>query len=257
MKCEKNLMIIRGPNNLRCNPHINPQIEFICVLKGKMEVKVEHDSFNLQNNEMVLVLPYQIHQFIPDNNCIARVFLFSAKMLEEIFPNYKQIQLSDNKFTLSKEALDYVEYIVDSEKVVYSIYSEKSVFYCLVNQCMKNSTFIESKLATSDTFSKSINYILEHYNEKISLKLVSKNVGISSNTLSKTIKKYSEITFSQLITNIRLEHAKVMLLESEKTITDIAYDSGFGSLRSFNRAFSEAFHCTPNQYRHAITINTN
>ena len=43
--------------------------------------------------------------------------------------------------------------------------------------------------------------------------------------------------------------AETLLRKTKYSVTEIAEMSGFGSIRSFNRAFSEHFHLSPTEYR--------
>ena len=47
----------------------------------------------------------------------------------------------------------------------------------------------------------------------------------------------------------RLEYSRNMLEETDKTVTEICLEAGFGSQRSFNRVFQEEQHMTPLEYR--------
>ncbi|MBQ6614418.1 MAG: AraC family transcriptional regulator, partial [Clostridia bacterium] len=55
-------------------------------------------------------------------------------------------------------------------------------------------------------------------------------------------------TFTKFITLMRIEDAKKML-RGNKSITDIAFDCGFGSMRSFNHIFKAETSITPSEYR--------
>jgi transcriptional regulator GlxA family with amidase domain len=48
---------------------------------------------------------------------------------------------------------------------------------------------------------------------------------------------------------MRIERAKTLLRRSEKSITEIAYETGFGSIHYFSRYFKESVGITPNEYR--------
>lgn len=59
------------------------------------------------------------------------------------------------------------------------------------------------------------------------------------------------ITFNTFINNIRLEKAKLMLKKNDMTVTEIAFECGFGSIRSMNRIFLKQLGCSPTEYRKA------
>jgi AraC-like DNA-binding protein len=48
---------------------------------------------------------------------------------------------------------------------------------------------------------------------------------------------------------MRVKRAENLLLNPERSITEIALDAGFESIATFNRAFKEIKHCTPSEYK--------
>jgi AraC-like DNA-binding protein len=57
------------------------------------------------------------------------------------------------------------------------------------------------------------------------------------------------VTPHQYLLRARLRRAAVRLVSEEKKIAEIAFDSGFGDLSNFNRAFRNEFGMTPRMYR--------
>jgi len=59
-------------------------------------------------------------------------------------------------------------------------------------------------------------------------------------------------TFYDYINGLRIEYAKTLLADSSRCIEDIAFDSGFNSIRSFHRVFLTVNGVTPQKYREYI-----
>ena len=97
-----------------------------------------------------------------------------------------------------------------------------------------------------------INYIISHSSEALSLKQIASQFSISHWHLSKTFAAYTGLNFIEYVNNIRLREACFLLINSDKTITDIALDTGFNSLTSFERVFKSFYAITPKAYRKAI-----
>ena len=57
------------------------------------------------------------------------------------------------------------------------------------------------------------------------------------------------MNFNNYLNSIRINHACDLLNESNKKIADISEETGFGSIRSFNRAFKSVMNMTPAEYR--------
>ena len=79
---------------------------------------------------------------------------------------------------------------------------------------------------------------------------LAKRIGTSEHVLSKIVNQYYGFSVNRLINHHRIEEAKQELTEMpSKSITDVAYDAGFSSLTTFNRAFQKHVGCNATLYR--------
>lgn len=73
--------------------------------------------------------------------------------------------------------------------------------------------------------------------------------GKSREHISRCIKKHLGITASRYINDLRLSYAASQLINSDKKITDICFESGFYSVSWFNKQFYEKYGYSPNEFR--------
>ncbi|MDR1974469.1 MAG: AraC family transcriptional regulator [Bacteroidales bacterium] len=95
-------------------------------------------------------------------------------------------------------------------------------------------------------------YINKHYNERISLPELAKEVAMSDSTLSHFFKKHTRRNLVDYITDIRIGHATKMLLDTTYSIGEISCACGFNNISYFNRIFKRARGITPSEYRESI-----
>jgi len=81
-----------------------------------------------------------------------------------------------------------------------------------------------------------------------SIEQVSEHVGMSSRTLTRRLAE-SNITFRDLIKKIQEELSKDLLLNTSRSIGEIAFQTGFSEQSSFNRAFKRWTNQSPVQFR--------
>ena len=101
----------------------------------------------------------------------------------------------------------------------------------------------------SEVFSAVLTYINDHYKEEISLDTVADFSGFSRYYFSRSFRHQTGYSFKEYLCRKRLEAAMDLLTRTTRPIRDVAAESGFGSVATFNRLFRESKGCTPSQYR--------
>ncbi len=74
-------------------------------------------------------------------------------------------------------------------------------------------------------------------------------LSVSKSTLLRTVKKHSSVSVNQFIRDIRLEHAKNKLEESELSISEIAFQTGFSSPSYFIKCYKDKYGSSPGEHR--------
>ncbi|HSP43910.1 MAG TPA: helix-turn-helix domain-containing protein [Luteolibacter sp.] len=85
--------------------------------------------------------------------------------------------------------------------------------------------------------------------EDLNLKSVARACGVSEGHLSRLFHHATGLTFREYLTQVRVEHAKALILQSGRGITEIAYESGFQSLSQFHRVFRKVYGTKPGRLR--------
>lgn len=101
----------------------------------------------------------------------------------------------------------------------------------------------------SQTIQKAERYIRAHYTNAISLEDVAAEVGLSSNYFSKLFKQQLNVGFSTYLTNIRLETAQKLLIETNLSIKAIAERIGYPDEKYLQKLFKKQIGVTPSEYR--------
>ena len=101
-----------------------------------------------------------------------------------------------------------------------------------------------------------VNFIRANYSEDISRDNIAFAIGVSPEYLSRIFNSRMKMTIIDFITETRIDASMTMLESTDKTIIEIAFSSGFNSLRTFNRAFLRRKGVSPTQYRQQHRVNT-
>ncbi|MBE7042537.1 MAG: helix-turn-helix transcriptional regulator, partial [Ruminococcaceae bacterium] len=129
------------------------------------------------------------------------------------------------------------------------IFCTKALIYLAFSQLLQIGRLISVNSPLDDTFRKAVLYIMEHYKENLTLKRVSTAVGVTPVHLSRMFGQKTDFCFTELVNIVRLQEACYLLQNSTLSVSNIAFEAGFGSIRNFNRIFEKFFHSTPKQFR--------
>ena len=92
-------------------------------------------------------------------------------------------------------------------------------------------------------------FINDNYHNKIKLDDVSGLVSMTNVSFNRFMKKRTGKTFIEYLNDIRISHASMKLIESDHSISEVAFQCGFNNIANFNRVFKKIKNCTPSDYR--------
>jgi len=94
-----------------------------------------------------------------------------------------------------------------------------------------------------------IDYICQHFGSKLSVDSLADACNISVSALERRFKKHLNKTPHQYINEVRLDNARQILLETDKSVGSIALETGFADHSHFTRAYTRKFGVTPRAER--------
>jgi len=157
---------------------------------------------------------------------------FSNNCLEDILPLLEQCKQAKSleRLTLLLKVLDRLNNAQTTEISSY------------VPQGLSESNNIVIK--------KAVQYIVKHAtDEDLVIQHVLDHVNMSRATFSRHFQKVLGLSFTQFLQSIRLEKARNLLVSSDKSITEIAFESGFSNLSHFNKIFKKRWSMSPRDLR--------
>jgi AraC-like DNA-binding protein len=103
--------------------------------------------------------------------------------------------------------------------------------------------------ARQQAMSEAMRYLLAHFRSTIRLDEVLRLTGMSKATFARQFKRHSGRTFSEFVARLRLQSACRELVETDRSILEIALSCGFNEVSFFNRLFRRVLSCCPTEYR--------
>jgi AraC-like DNA-binding protein len=99
------------------------------------------------------------------------------------------------------------------------------------------------------SISKAMRHLIAHFREEVRLEDILVLTDLSRPTFARQFKKHAGRTMSEFLNHLRLQAACRELLESNRSVLEIALSCGFTQISFFNRLFRRLQKCSPTEYR--------
>lgn len=139
------------------------------------------------------------------------------------------------------------QYLTDITQI--TSFEELHIWLARVIDQFINLIFDSNEVKHQDTLLKSIRYMKEHLDKKVTLDEVAEYVGFSPTYFSKVFSEEFKETFSTFMTRLRIERAKELLLVDDMQIGAISASVGFEDQSYFTNVFRKNVGVTPARFR--------
>lgn len=237
-------------NRLEYFAHRHREIELVFMLDGYSNVVVDGISYQLTKGDALIVFPNHLHKFISTVKEDFILFLIPANIYSDysesldghrpVTPIIKNAAENENILTLAKLCLES-----DS---TYAHQCRKFLIGAILGIVLNDVQL--AKAHTDETaIERILDYCENHYTESISLTTLSKELFLSKFYISRLFSSHLGINFTSYVNSLRIEETVKLLTNTEMSITDICFATGFSSIRTFNRVFYNRIGVCPKEYR--------
>lgn len=251
---------------------VHDYYELYVCLSGKAKVKSGDNEFDLFEKDFLITPPGMHHTHNPDKTFLSSVSIcFSAKGLDDTLICNKVGQLNDEKMNvlniLINEYINNYEFQPDNDipyvkKVDYkNEYAYPQMFKCGLEMILIQITrYFQDQTERTEVNiqreykkNKVVEYIKEHYKEKIVLEDIAKEFNYSVGHLCRKFKEEIGDSVVNYIIKYRISMAMRLLFERQDlSIEEIALDVGFNDVQFFDKTFKKLTGMTPGKYRKEV-----
>lgn len=234
--------------------------EFTIVTNGTIKNRINRKNKTYGENSVFISTIKENHSIIAaDNNPVRYINIlvkekFLVSIINSLSPNLLEYLESENfSLTLSCQKISEIEKILlqinyaDSNRYRDNDNLACSAFLLLVSEIMLNhispSSAIPQYLVSLNSLMQ--NNMLLRYN----VNDLSSALGYSRIQLNFLFKKHFGISPHKYLTNYKLNHAQRLLLNTNLSVSEIAYEIGYTTPMQFYTTFKSNFGITPNQFR--------
>lgn len=239
---------IRYYENLSFQTHLHHDYELVLVLSGSLDVTVDTFHEVVHAPCTLLILSDQIHSYRCTGPSQVIVHVFSADVVASFHKEIRGKAGCTPVFSCPPAVRDFYLDTITKRKD-FGAFSLKGCLYLMMQQYLSHVTLRERTASQTTMLPAVFAYMHTHYREHITLADAAASCGYSPHYLSRIFSEAVGMDFRRFINRLRLDHACMLLNETDLPISAIAEESGFGSIRTFNRAYAEVYHDVP--HRHA------
>ncbi len=244
--------------------HYHPEIEIVCVLKGKGTRHVGYHKSHFEDGALALIgsnIPHSglglnatdPHEEIvilfreeilslpegePDSNAIRKLIemsrygvLFSSEVKNRIIPKLEVITQSEG-YTRYLLLLDLLFELSKTED--YELLNTEIMPYTIVS---RNRVRLEAVFT----------YVENGYQNEVDIQQAADLANLTKPAFCNFFKKATSITFVEFVNRYRIDKACI-LLSQEKSIAESCYATGFNNITYFNKIFKKYTKTTPGQF---------
>ena len=240
-------------SNLQYVPHLHESVELVYIENGTTELNVDGKNFEMESNSLSIVYPYQIHSFCDKSEDITGYILFcTPQELKELSNQINGAEPTCPIITsVSDEIVSLIKNIANEH--INNKQIKSNAFKTNATELFKKVLplfTLQHKSNTSLTTTQILlNYCYNNFKEPLTLDGLAKELNINKFYISHIFNNKINLGFTDYLAILRVDEAKKLLKNSNTSITNIAYDVGFSTIRSFNRRFKEFCKITPKEYR--------
>ena len=233
--------------------HVHDAVEIICMTCGALDMTVGGEKFHLVPGDIAISFPSVPHSYdfvSADAAGLSVIFLPDA--IAEFSGNFRS-SLPVSAAMRGRSVPDELTEIIRQMQKI-SVQGPDSLLpgylhLFLAYMFLRLELKPLSKQLQSGLAQQVLHYISGHFTEPLTQDSVSRALGVSVTHLSHIFSQQLNVNFREYVNALRIDHACALLYDSSLTISQIAYQCGFGNPRTFHRAFLARCQTSPNKYR--------
>lgn len=233
--------------NYRVKREQYDSILLLLVLEGEMVLQQDGAELTAKGGELLLVDCYRQHEYAAVQDTHTLWVHFDGVNSRELFQELKQQRGQKQK--ASQELLETVQNIVQGVSGA-APESELSIqLYMLICRLLAGSSIPEQTNTRGSQIAKGKEYMKQHLKEPLAIEEIAEHVSMSASYFTKVFKEMTGFSPYEYLLRLRLERAKELLLQTELSIGEVAYCSGFHSDSNFIYFFKKETGISPLKFR--------
>lgn len=233
---------------LKFPAHLHKEVELVYIKQGYGHGCADGIDCTLTAGDFFIAFPNSVHYYDECQNMNATVIIFSLRWLSGYGDILSKMRPKcPNIKTPPKEAVTLMRILETqaekgNDEVVRGLVLVLGILF-------DNIELVPHNESQGYAIDKILTYCEKNYKNEINIDAVARDLCLSPSYISHTFSDKLHLSFRDYINSLRTSDAVAMLKNGNKNITEIAYDCGFNTIRTFNRAFKKQHGMTPFEYK--------
>jgi AraC-like DNA-binding protein len=243
--CRRSATDLNRPQRGRALHH---RFVLILALETEVTVAVDERAIRLNQNEGLLVMPFQFHDYIEPAQENLRWLFITFDLIDAVALQPLRFRPFVLTPVVRQTCAELVEaYLTRGEGDLTSL-----LLSVLLQRIRQAEPILrrQSKPAVAPGLIMQVNQLAQSKDDPLSVKEIARSLGISASHLRARFRASCGVSVGRHLRRLRLEKACGLLRLSQRRVTEIAELCSFTSIYSFSRAFHTAYGVSPMAYRH-------
>lgn len=232
--------------------HFHNNLEITFCFSGEQKICIGENSYILKKGDVAIIFPNTPHEYFKINDDPARIvsIMCNTKILSETFPDIIS-KYPVNPHIVSDRVSKNIE--LGFEGIASTTDTAQMIgwTYIILSDALR-LVELESIDGDRELPSRIVDYIDKNFKEPLTIEYISKAFGYHPSYIAHLFCDQLKIPFRTYLGAVRAEYAATQIRTTQKSLTEIAYDSGYNSLNTFCRGFKKHFSQTPSEYKKNI-----
>lgn len=240
---------LRRSGNLDYPVHLHNALEFVYLRKGSCRVQCDGSWYMLSPGQLFVSFPNRLHCYEGSRDIDAFIWIIPVQPFLGSYQSVFESMLPQSPVIDVQGSLPQLLGMALEERDQASLQVMLGYIQLIVGKVLEQLSLEPARTGNADALQSVLLYLNDHYREPLTRQEIAAAVGYNVSYISHIFSDALHTTLTDYLTNLRLAEATQLLQSTRIPVGRIALDLGFGSIRSFNRIFSQKAGISPRDFR--------